>query len=161
MLAESRPKPSSSASPTTCSSRRWWGCSCPGAFPEGATATDLVLRVVEMLRAHGVVGRFVEYFGPGLSNLTLPDRATLANMGPEYGATIGFFPVDDVTLGFLAGTGPEPGTGGEGGADQQGDGPLPNRSTPRIPSTLRSWNWTWPPSSPAWPDPRGPRTGSP
>ncbi len=79
-----------------------------GILPEGATATDLVLRVVEMLREHGVVGRFVEYYGPGLSNLTLPDRATLANMGPEYGATIGFFPVDDVTLNFLAGTGRSP-----------------------------------------------------
>ncbi|MBT8396141.1 MAG: aconitate hydratase AcnA [Gemmatimonadetes bacterium] len=81
------------------------GVRLSGALPEGSTATDLVLRVVEMLREHGVVGRFVEYYGPGLSNLTLPDRATLANMSPEYGATIGFFPVDDVTLGFLAATG--------------------------------------------------------
>ncbi len=81
------------------------GVRLSGSLPEGATATDLVLRAVEMLREHGVVGRFVEYFGPGLSNLTLPDRATLANMGPEYGATVGFFPVDDVTLGFLEGTG--------------------------------------------------------
>ncbi len=79
-----------------------------GALPEGATATDLVLRAVEMLREHGVVGRFVEYFGPGLSNLTLPDRATLANMAPEYGATCGFFPVDDVNLGFLRGSGRSP-----------------------------------------------------
>ena len=84
------------------------GVKLSGLLPEGATATDLVLRVVEMLRAHGVVGRFVEFFGPGLSNLTLPDRATLANMGPEYGATVGFFPVDDVTLGFLSGTGRDP-----------------------------------------------------
>ncbi len=85
------------------------GVKLTGALPEGATATDLVLRVTEMLRAHGVVGRFVEYFGPGLSNLTLPDRATLANMGPEYGATVGFFPVDDVTLGYLQGTARSPG----------------------------------------------------
>jgi aconitate hydratase len=84
------------------------GMKLSGALPEGATATDLVLRVVEMLREHGVVGRFVEFYGPGLSNLTLPDRATLANMGPEYGATVGFFPVDDVTLGFLRGTGRDP-----------------------------------------------------
>jgi aconitate hydratase len=75
-----------------------------GELPEGATATDLVLHVVEMLRAHGVVGRFVEYFGSGLSKLTLPDRATLANMAPEYGATIGFFPVDDETLAYLRGS---------------------------------------------------------
>ena len=81
------------------------GVKFSGELPEGATATDLVLHVVEMLRAHGVVGRFVEYFGPGLSNLTLPDRATLANMAPEYGATIGFFPVDDETLNYLRGSG--------------------------------------------------------
>ncbi len=84
------------------------GVKLSGELPEGATATDLVLRVTEMLRKHGVVGRFVEYFGPGLSNMTLPDRATLANMGPEYGATVGFFPVDDVNLGYLAGTGRPP-----------------------------------------------------
>ena len=81
------------------------GVKFTGELPEGATATDLVLHVVEMLRAHGVVGRFVEYFGAGLSNLTLPDRATLANMSPEYGATIGFFPVDDETLAYLTGSG--------------------------------------------------------
>ena len=81
------------------------GVKFTGELPEGATATDLVLHVVQMLRAHGVVGRFVEYFGPGLSNLTLPDRATLANMAPEYGATIGFFPVDDETLAYLKGSG--------------------------------------------------------
>ena len=81
------------------------GVKFTGEMPEGATATDLVLHVVQMLRAHGVVGRFVEYFGPGLSNLTLPDRATLANMSPEYGATIGFFPVDDETLAYLSGSG--------------------------------------------------------
>ena len=84
------------------------GVKLTGNLPEGATATDLVLTATEMLRKHGVVGRFVEYFGPGLSGLTLPDRATLANMGPEYGATVGFFPVDAVTLGFLAGTGRSP-----------------------------------------------------
>ena len=81
------------------------GVNFTGELPEGATATDLVLHVVQMLRAHGVVGRFVEYFGSGLSGLTLPDRATLANMAPEYGATIGFFPVDDETLAYLRGSG--------------------------------------------------------
>jgi aconitate hydratase len=81
------------------------GMRLTGELPEGATATDLVLRVTEMLRAHGVVGRFVEYYGAGLSNLSLPDKATLANMSPEYGATIGFFPVDDSTLAYLRGTG--------------------------------------------------------
>jgi len=76
-----------------------------GALREGATATDLVLTVTEILRKTGVVGKFVEYFGPGLGSLALADRATLGNMSPEYGATCGFFPVDDVTLGYLRLTG--------------------------------------------------------
>ena len=76
-----------------------------GQLPEGATATDLVLRVVETLRTRGVVGKFVEFFGPGLSSLSLPDRATLANMAPEYGATMGFFPIDATTIDFLRFTG--------------------------------------------------------
>src|SRR6266436_6752179 len=72
-----------------------------GQMPEGATATDLVLTITERLRKHGVVGRFVEFFGGGLSELALADRATVANMAPEYGATIGFFPVDAETLKYL------------------------------------------------------------
>jgi aconitate hydratase len=81
------------------------GVKLSGALGPGATATDLVLRVTEMLRNYGVVGRFVEFFGVGLSSLPLADRATIANMSPEYGATTGFFPVDDVTLGYLRKTG--------------------------------------------------------
>ncbi len=84
------------------------GMKFSGRLPEGATATDLVLRVTEMLREHGVVGRFVEYYGSGLSNLTLPDKATMANMSPEYGATIGFFPVDQEALRYLEGSGRSP-----------------------------------------------------
>ena len=76
-----------------------------GKLQQGATATDLVLRVVEMLRKKGVVEKFVEFFGPGLNNLKLADRATLANMAPEYGATTGFVPVDNETLNYLRGTG--------------------------------------------------------
>jgi aconitate hydratase A / 2-methylisocitrate dehydratase len=76
-----------------------------GRLPEGTTATDLVLVVTQMLRKHGVVGKFVEFFGPGLSEMSLPDRATIANMAPEYGATIGFFPVDEETLRYLRLTG--------------------------------------------------------
>lgn len=76
-----------------------------GELPEGATATDLVLTVTEMLRKYGVVGKFVEFFGPGVSNMTVPDRATIANMAPEYGATMGFFPIDQETLDFLTRTG--------------------------------------------------------
>jgi aconitate hydratase len=76
-----------------------------GALREGATATDLVLTVTQILRATGVVGKFVEYFGPGVPSLALADRATLGNMSPEYGATCGFFPVDEVTLEYMRLTG--------------------------------------------------------
>ncbi|MGE0606429.1 MAG: aconitate hydratase AcnA [Pirellulales bacterium] len=81
------------------------GFKLSGELPEGATATDLVLRVTELLRKKGVVGKFVEFFGPGLARLPLADRATIANMAPEYGATCGIFPVDQVTLDFLKFTG--------------------------------------------------------
>ena len=76
-----------------------------GELPAGATATDLVLTITQMLRQHGVVGKFVEFFGPGLDTMGLADRALLANMAPEYGATMGFFPVDDETLRYLRNTG--------------------------------------------------------
>ena len=76
-----------------------------GTLAEGVTATDLTLRVTEILRKHGVVGKFVEFYGPGATALSLPDRATIANMAPEYGATMGFFPVDDETINYLRGTG--------------------------------------------------------
>ncbi|MEO2028413.1 MAG: aconitate hydratase AcnA [Fuerstiella sp.] len=81
------------------------GFELTGALPEGATATDLVLTVTQLLRAHGVVGKFVEFYGEGMARLGLADRATLANMAPEYGATMGFFPVDDETLNYLQRTG--------------------------------------------------------
>jgi aconitate hydratase len=80
-----------------------------GQLSEGATATDLVLTVTQMLRQHGVVGKFVEYCGPGLSRLTVADRATLSNMSPEYGATAGLFPVDSATLAYLRMTNRAPG----------------------------------------------------
>lgn len=79
-----------------------------GSLSEGATATDLVLTLTQILRQKGVVGRFVEYFGPGLENLTIPERAPLGNMAPEYGATCGFFPVDAETLRYLVFTGRDP-----------------------------------------------------
>ena len=81
------------------------GFKLTGALKEGITATDLVLTCTQMLRAKGVVGRFVEYFGPGLASLSLADRATLANMAPEYGATCGFFGIDDKTLDYMRLTG--------------------------------------------------------
>ncbi|MFQ5704308.1 MAG: aconitate hydratase AcnA [Gemmatimonadales bacterium] len=84
------------------------GMKLTGQLRAGATATDLVLVVTQMLRKHGVVGKFVEFFGAGLAALGLADRATMANMSPEYGATMGFFPVDDVTLGYLHQTGRPP-----------------------------------------------------
>ena len=81
------------------------GFKLKGKLPAGATATDLVLTATQMLRKHGVVGKFVEFYGAGLSSLSLADRATIANMAPEYGATMGFFPVDNETLNFLRFTG--------------------------------------------------------
>ncbi len=77
------------------------GVKMTGSLPEGTTATDLVLRVTEMLRKFGVVNKFVEFFGPGLAHMSLANRATIANMAPEYGATIGFFPVDEHTLEYM------------------------------------------------------------
>ena len=81
------------------------GFKLTGMLPEGTTATDLVLSVTRILREKGVVGKFVEFFGPGISQLHLEDRATIANMSPEYGATMGFFPVDEVTMDYLRFTG--------------------------------------------------------
>src|SRR5699024_3361255 len=74
-------------------------------FPEGTTATDLALTVTEVLRKKHVVGKFVEYFGPGLKDMPLADRATISNMAPEYGATCGFFPVDNESLNYMRLTG--------------------------------------------------------
>ena len=79
-----------------------------GSLSPGVTATDMTLRIVEMLREHGCVGKFVEFHGQGLSNLSLPDRATIANMAPEYGATCGFFPVDQTTFDYMLQSGREP-----------------------------------------------------
>jgi len=84
------------------------GFKLSGKLPQGATATDLVLTVTQMLRKKGVVGKFVEFFGPGLADMPVEDRATIANMAPEYGATCGFFPIDEETCKFLAATGRDP-----------------------------------------------------
>src|SRR5471030_52676 len=84
------------------------GVKLSGRLPEGTTATDLVLTITERLRKHGVVGKFVEFYGPGLEYLSLADRATLGNMCPEYGATIAIFPIDAMTLDYLRLTGREP-----------------------------------------------------
>ena len=83
------------------------GVKLTGELPNGTTATDLALKVTQVLRAKGVVGKFVEFFGPGVAKLPLADRATIANMAPEYGATCGFFPVDEETLNYMRLTGRE------------------------------------------------------
>jgi len=109
-----------------------------GELKEGVTATDLVLTCTNLLRKHGVVGRFVEYFGPGLASLSLADRATLANMAPEYGATCGFFGIDDKTLDYLRLTGREEDQIAlvEAYARQQGFWIDPNAPEPIFSSTL-------------------------
>ena len=84
------------------------GVRLEGELPEGATPTDAVLYITEKLRKKGVVAKFVEYFGPGVKKLSVPDRATIANMAPEYGATMGFFPIDEATIAYLLGTGRDP-----------------------------------------------------
>ncbi len=101
------------------------GVKLVGRLREGVTATDLALTVTQILRKKGVVEKFVEFYGSGLSQLSLPDRATLANMSPEYGATMGFFPVDQETLEYLRRTGRRAGRRA-GGALHQGAGPLPH-----------------------------------
>ena len=98
-----------------------------GRLQEGCTATDLVLTITQMLRKKGVVGKFVEFYGQGLSALSLADRATVANMAPEYGATMGFFPVDEETLAYLRFTNRERESDRAGGSLHQGAGPVPHR----------------------------------
>ena len=129
-----------------------------GSLREGATATDLVLTVTQILRQTGVVGKFVEYFGAGVSNLPLADRATIGNMSPEYGATCGFFPVDQVTLEYLRLTGRPKGTESRSSrptARRISSGTTPTTSRP----TRRSWSSISATSSPVSPAraPAGPR----
>jgi aconitate hydratase len=106
------------------------GFKLTGKLREGATATDLVLTVTEALRKHGVVGKFVEFYGPGIAELPLADRATIGNMAPEYGATCGIFPVDAETLRYLRLTGRSEEQIALVEAYFQGAGPLPHRRSP-------------------------------
>ena len=103
--AASRPRPRCSASPSRCSSPRSSASSSSGAIPTGVTATDVVLTITEMLRKHGVVGKFVEFYGAGVASVPLANRATIGNMSPEFGSTAAMFPIDDVTLDYLRLTG--------------------------------------------------------
>ena len=109
------------------------GCRLSGRLPEGATATDLVLTITEALRKHKVVGKFVEFYGPGLQHLTIADRVTLGNMCPEYGATVAIFPVDALTLDYLRLTGRSADQVALVEAYAQGAGPVPHRRHARTP----------------------------
>jgi aconitate hydratase len=132
-----------------------------GSLREGATATDAVLTVTQMLRKRGVVGKFVEFYGDGISSLALPDRATIANMAPEYGATMGFFPVDAETIAYLRFTSPGETTRSSISSrltarSRASIAPAP----PRTPSSATRSSSIWAPSSPRSPAPSGPRTAS-
>ena len=129
-----------------------------GALKEGITATDLVLTVTQMLRAKGVVGRFVEFFGPGVSALSVADRATIANMAPEYGATCGFFPIDHKTLDYMRLTGrPDEDDRADRGLCQ-GAGHVARARAPTIRSSPRRSGSTCRPSSRRSPARSGRRT---
>ena len=118
------------------------GFKLTGQLPEGATATDLVLTVTQMLRKKGVVGKFVEFYGPGLDNLPLADRATIGNMAPEYGATCGFFPIDAVTLDYLRLTGRAPRAHRAGRGLRQGAGHVARRAARPIRCSPTRWSST-------------------
>ncbi len=135
------------------------GFEITGELPAGTTATDLVLTVTQILRKAGVVNKFVEFFGPGVSHMKLADRATIGNMAPEYGATMGFFPVDDETLGFLRRTGRTRGRSAAGRALCQGAAPVPQPTAARCRSSPEACRSIWARSSRAWPGPSGRKTG--
>ena len=144
------------ASRSTCSRPQVVGFRLTGALREGVTATDLVLTVTQMLRKKGVVEKFVEFFGPGLGQMSLADRATIANMAPEYGATCGFFPVDDETLRYLRRTGPQR-PGGPGRALRQGAGTLPHGGGHGLRSSRTRSRWTWRTVEPSLAGPKRPQ----
>ena len=127
-----------------------------GQLREGVTATDLTLTVAQMLRKKGVVDKFVEFYGRGLSSMSLPDRATIANMAPEYGATMGFFPTMPKPWPTCAApAAPRPPTWSKPTARPRASSAPTTCPTPSSPT--RS-NWTWPRLCPAWPAPSGRRT---
>ncbi len=134
------------------------GFKLSGKLPEGITAADLVLTVVQMLRARGVVGKFVEFFGPGLSNLSLEDQATIANMAPEYGATCGFFPIDKDTIAYLSATSRDADRVALVEAYAKVQGMWRTDDTPDQCSPIR-WNWILPASYRRLPGRSGHRTG--
>ena len=118
----------------------------PASCRRASTATDLVLTVTQMLRKKGVVGKFVEFYGPGLANLTLEDRATIGNMAPEYGATCGFFPIDAETLAYLDDDRPRRRPRRAGRGLCQGAGHVARRRRRRTRSSPTRWSSTSPTS---------------
>jgi aconitate hydratase len=135
------------------------GFELTGQLREGVTATDLVLTVTEILRQHKVVGKFVEFFGEGTRTLALPDRATIGNMAPEYGATMGFFPVDEKTIDYFKGTGRTKARSKPSRPISRPRACLACRWRARS-TTRRSCGWTWAPSPPAWLAPSARKTAS-
>ena len=134
------------------------GFKLTGKLPEGATATDLVLTVTQMLRKHGVVGKFVEFFGDGLDHLPLADRATIANMAPEYGATCGIFPVDEETLNYLRLSGRDEAQIALVEGLRQGPGPVAHAGRARRRVQRRAGPGHVRPCCPRWPAPSVRRT---
>ena len=130
-----------------------------GRLSDGVTATDLVLTVTQMLRKKGVVDKFVEFFGPGLASMSLPDRATIANMAPEYGATMGYFPVDAETLRYMRLTGRPQEVIDRTEAYCRAQG-LFRELAPLTPNSPICSSWSWQRLCPRWPGPSARRTGS-
>ena len=136
------------------------GFKLTGAMPEGTTATDLVLTVTQMLRKKGVVGKFVEFFGHGLADLTLADQATIANMAPEYGATCGFFPVTQATIDYLPPPAATPARVALVEAYAKAQGLWLDADDPKTRCSPTSWSWTCRPSCRRWPARSARRTAS-
>ena len=133
------------------------GFKLKGRLAEGCTATDLVLTVTQMLRKKGVVGKFVEFYGPGVAALPLADRATIGNMAPEYGATIGFFPIDYQTLDYLRLSNRSRRANRAGRSLRQSAGLFPHARIARSGIFRYAGTRSRPPSCPPWPDPSGRR----
>ena len=128
-----------------------------GEQPAGTTATDLVLTITNVLRKHGVVGKFVEFFGPGVASVPLANRATIGNMSPEYGATCAMFPIDEVTLDYLRFSGRDDAPRRPGRGLRQGPGHVPRRPTAPSRSSPRSSSSTCPPWCPSIAGPSRPQ----
>ena len=156
--AASRPRRRCSASRCRMLIPRVVGFKLSGEMPAGTTATDLVLTITEMLRKHGVVGKFVEFYGPGVAAVPLANRATIGNMSPEYGSTVAIFPIDDETIKYLQLTGRADAAGRARRGVRQGAGPVARPGAPSRP-TRSAWSSTSPRSSRRSPARSARRTG--